>query len=385
MSYPIPRLSLDLFLDQKEARSAICPLCNCSFEDPVFDGCGHIFCCQCLNNHLKNNPSGQCPVDPFQTITPSKIYRSPVLTNIVKSLYIRCPNKACDWKGSYGNLDHHLAHSCKKQIISCFYEKNGCGVKLTREEINTKHSLECMYRDIVCKNNCNCKEKIILKDEAEHLKICPNQIIDCPQNCGCKIMRKDSEEHFLKECTKTLFPCLYNIFGCEDTILKNELQMHLENKFDEHNYLVISFLNSYEKDFSEKKSNLEKIEKEVSEKIEKINNVIGKIKQVIGDNSIEGISLPAITIAVTKNIMFTNKRIVNDNIDEKDQKYLGIKSSRNNENYLPNEDIIEIDDLQIAGTNKDYHDKPKEQEKENLKRIQIFEQLKKEIPNFKSI
>ena len=193
-----------------------------------------------------------------------------------------------------------------------------------------------------------------------YTKICPNQIIDCPQNCGCKIMRKDSEEHFLKECTKTLFPCLYNIFGCEDKILKNELQMHLENKFDEHNYLVISFLNSYEKDFSEKKSNLEKIEKEVSEKIEKINNVIGKIKQVIGDNSIEGISLPAITIAVTKNIMFTNKRIVNNNIDEKDKKYLGIKSSRNNENYLPNEDIIEIEDLQIAGTNKDYHDKPKE-------------------------
>ena len=37
-----------------------CQLCNNPLRSPVVTKCGHIFCCSCITNHLKNHD--KCPI-----------------------------------------------------------------------------------------------------------------------------------------------------------------------------------------------------------------------------------------------------------------------------------------------------------------------------------
>lgn len=280
------RLPFDFFISKSEASNVICPLCKLSFKEPIIAQCGHIFCYQCYQSIPTSESHIQCPIDNKSI---SNYYKCPLISNVINSLMIFCPNN-CEWKGQFSDLYNHLTKYCRKQIIKCIYSLNGCDVLLQREEIQSKHIYECVYREVQCRNNCGCKDKILYMNEDAHMKICPNELIHCPQLCGRSIMRKNIEEHFQNECVNTLFPCLYQEFGCEEKILKSGIEEHLKNAFDEHNNMLIAFMNKFYKQFYERTQEIEEIEKETENKIKKVNIMIEKIKKVnnvqISDNNV---------------------------------------------------------------------------------------------------
>lgn len=283
------RLPLDFFVSKTEALNVICPLCKLSFKDPIFDQCGHVFCSHCYQSLFTSDTSLQCPLNNNNTIYIDKVYKCSLISNVLNSLMIYCPNN-CEWKGQFSELFAHITQSCRKQIIKCIYSSNGCDVTQTREEIHSKHIYECIYREIQCRNNCGCKDKILFLNEDAHMKICPNELIHCPQLCGRSIMRKNIDEHYKNECVNTLFPCLYHEFGCEEKVLKSKLNEHLDTAFDEHNNMIIVYMSKFYKEFEEKTKQIDDIEKETQEKIKKINIMIEKIKKVnnvtISDNNV---------------------------------------------------------------------------------------------------
>ena len=122
------------------------------------------------------------------------------------------------------------------------------------------------------------------------MKICPNELIHCPQLCGRSIMRKNIDDHYKNECVNTLFPCIYHEFGCEEKVLKSKLNEHLDTAFDEHNNMIIVYMSNFYKEFEEKTKQIDDIERETQEKIKKINIMIEKIKKVnnvtISDNNV---------------------------------------------------------------------------------------------------
>ena len=273
------RLPLDFFISKSEASNVICPICKLSFKSPIFDQCGHIFCSHCSQSLFTSDTLCQCPLNNNNTIYLNKVYKCSLISNVLNALMIYCPNN-CEWKGQFSELFTHITKSCKKQIIKCIYSSNGCDVMQSREEIQSKHIYECIYREIQCRNNCGCRDKILFMNEDEHMKICPNELIHCPQLCGRRVMRKNIDEHYKNECVNTLFPCLYQEFGCEEKVLKSKLNEHLDTSFDEHNNMIIVYMSKFYKEYEERTKAIEAIEKESEEKIKKINIMIEKIKKV---------------------------------------------------------------------------------------------------------
>ncbi len=149
----------DIFL-KKPDDSIICAICLEVLRDPAsFKECGHTFCEDCIKGCLSNNRT--CPTCRVSVHTGSN--PTYILRDLVGKLEVRCPNSllgsdsdnnsdngsnnppskrlkttgetneidelnnnesGCDWKGTIGKLDQHLADECPLTTIECGEE--GC-------------------------------------------------------------------------------------------------------------------------------------------------------------------------------------------------------------------------------------------------------------------
>jgi len=152
---------------------------------------------------------------------------------------VHCPRKSegCRWKGELGKVEKHLSagqlkgecqyievkcllcsqnvlrdvlhrhisHSCPKRIIHCEY----CGLESTHEEITKQHFIVCLKYPLFCPNQCS-SDVIQRHKMSDHLEMCPEQIVACP----------------FKEA------------GCEEDLLRKQLQQHLEVNTTRHQTLT---------------------------------------------------------------------------------------------------------------------------------------------------
>ena len=116
--------------------------------------------------------------------------------------------------------------------------------------------------------------KIIIRDEEKHYKICPNEIIKCPQNCGQEFMRKFLDNHIKNECSKTLFPCKFNLFGCEIKNLIGDLDKHLKTHLFEHINLLTKYMKNINENFNKKIKKLDELKSQINYKKSIINKMI---------------------------------------------------------------------------------------------------------------
>lgn len=85
--------------------------------------CGILFCNECLKKYLSDKK--ECPICKSNEIKFRKIKKdNKVFYKILKNLEIKCPYK-CEWKGSFGDLDHHL-NECNNGFRYCKYKEIGC-------------------------------------------------------------------------------------------------------------------------------------------------------------------------------------------------------------------------------------------------------------------
>lgn len=253
----------------------ICSICGFILNNPVCDQNGHLFCKECVLELINCNTP--CPINNNCILSLNSITDVCIIPTILMSKEVKCLNrvKGCDWIGVLSMLSNHLMSECIKENIPCIYEANGCEVALVREKLN-EHVVDCLYRSIQCKNNCLLDEVIIFKDEQNHLAICPNEMIDCPNKCGAHFERKYLIKH-ASECTQAVFPCVYESYGCNEKIINENKNMHIASFEHQHNALVINYVKKTQNDIANKTELIQKMQKELNETIDTCYKLMTKI------------------------------------------------------------------------------------------------------------
>jgi hypothetical protein len=267
-------ISLNSFTpkSKESSKNFLCPICKCLINIPVSDKNGHLFCQSCIINHIKN--SNICPINSNEILKENEITQILTINKLYSNLGIFCPNKNCKWNGKISEIYNHIFLECDYEKIFCPNKKNGCNYFNIRIEVKNNHIKNCDFREIKCKNNCDEKLKIIIRDEEKHYKICPNEIIKCPQKCGKEFMRKFLDNHIKNECSKTLFPCKFNLFGCEIKNLIGDLDKHLKTHLFEHINLLTKYMKNINENFNKKIKKLEELKSQINYKKSIINKMI---------------------------------------------------------------------------------------------------------------
>ncbi|XP_065679611.1 TNF receptor-associated factor 4 isoform X3 [Hydra vulgaris] len=141
---------LDKFLDDYE-----CPVCKLVFREPIQTQCGHRLCLSCSEEIKKRNGGILlCPLDK-KISNFDRIFRDKAFKRVIMQLHVKCDNyiRNCHWTGEL-------------KIINAHFE------------------------------NCNCFP------------------VDCVNQCGLSILRKEMPSHIANYCAFSLIPCQYFNIGC---------------------------------------------------------------------------------------------------------------------------------------------------------------------------
>ena len=145
-----------------------CPVCFKLLKDAYqTDCCGNHICSNCTEQ-LKCTPNVKCPHcrhDNFEA-NEDKLFSRQLLNLQVHCYYHK---KGCTWTGELrGGLEQHVTTNCNKGVIKC------------------KHC------------NSQCANEAAVED---HLPICGEIPIDCPNKCSnSQYKRKDMQHHLETEC-----------------------------------------------------------------------------------------------------------------------------------------------------------------------------------------
>ena len=144
-----------------------CPVCFEILKEAYQTNCcGYHMCSDCIKQ-LKCTPNVKCPQcrqDNFETHE-DKFFSRQLLNLEVHCYYHKA---GCTWTGELRRLEQHVATNCNKGTAKCKYCDSQCGNKTAVEE---------------------------------HLSVCGDIPIDCPNKCSnCQCKRKDIQNHLEKVC-----------------------------------------------------------------------------------------------------------------------------------------------------------------------------------------
>lgn len=240
-------LDMDLFTESKTVSEYLCPLCTGVYFNPVSDPCGHLFCRECLLKYLAHvGPTKMCPIlkQAFPFNDEDKIIRPLIFVQeILEKLHVKCKNK-CGWSGNLRELVKHMENECPNTKVKCGFSDLGCPMNLLRSD-NENHASECEFRPETC---THCQKNVPAKKLEIHYDECPKIIIPCPQGCVESIQREEVEIH-LKSCDNTPVDCPLVKIGCEFRSTKKEMEQHNTQEVLQHNKLLMSQLENYERKY----------------------------------------------------------------------------------------------------------------------------------------
>jgi hypothetical protein len=251
-----------------------CTLCKGIYRHPTVEDCGHVFCKECITKYLETSPN--CPIS-NNPLDKTKIYPIKFIANILdkQSVYCKKRKLQCTWIGKLGELDDHLANECQKNIIKC--RNPDCKKEIMREE-EESHFLVCEHKKIPCKD---CSMEILLKDQNFHSKVCLKFKIECPQNCGDVIERGKMEFHVKNLCENSVIQCIYHVQGCKENIIKKNLNQHLGDFYEKHQFLIFKVFDDFDNMFKVRMNSLETMYDKFSKKITNLENLIKENKEYL--------------------------------------------------------------------------------------------------------
>jgi len=126
---------------------------------------------------------------------------------------------------------------CLLQEIECSHK---CGKMLQRQHLTSHVETECPYRKVDCQY-CHVTEEYQFI-EGEHKKQCPKLPIPCPNKCGIEILPREDMEAHRKECPLEMVQCEYHNVGCEERMMRKDLEQHKKEKMEKHLSLTSSQL-----------------------------------------------------------------------------------------------------------------------------------------------
>ena len=143
--------------------------------------------------------------------------------NKILELQAKCPlaTRWCNWNGKMAEVEEHL-NVCDKMVVNC---NNACDVILPRSELDLHLIHSCVNRQFLCER---CNEYFIYTEVTKHYLMCLEYQVPCPNNCNTNLKRKQLDTHLELECPNIVVECPYKKFGCEQEVLRCELEEHAE-------------------------------------------------------------------------------------------------------------------------------------------------------------
>ena len=213
-------------------------------------GCTGVFCTYCLTEALKRKKS--CPKCILESIAPAK-------NNIVKELIydqeIYCaysnfkenvatkkgkknvlkPRFGCQWRGSLGELEGHVAHDCQCAPVACTNE--GCRVVVHRKELDDHLAVDCLFRSVTC---MHCSLVLRFDGLEAHIAVCYKVTLVCV-DCQAPYLREVEGVHETT-CPEKPVTCPFACHGCSDIILRKEFGQHQLDSAVAHSDLLAAKL-----------------------------------------------------------------------------------------------------------------------------------------------
>lgn len=245
-----------------------CTICNSVMQRPHSCQDGHSFCYDCIAQWLRT--SNTCPCD-RESLSIGTLTFNRHLHSLITKMKVWCLNHkfedngevrkkrkaaevslkagydtstGCDWMGSLGELEAHLANDCGLTEVKCCFD--GCDESMQRRNLEI-HKEECNCRLFVCPH---CSASVPFKLRKIHLKTCDRVKTHCMLECGALIEKRQREEHN-KECPLISVNCPYSSLGCAATMLRRDLANHMSDSNFAHMDLILAKVSQIEKDNAE--------------------------------------------------------------------------------------------------------------------------------------
>ncbi|XP_065901407.1 TNF receptor-associated factor 4-like [Dysidea avara] len=210
---------------------------SCQFEDAKCSGCGKVL----QRRHLTSHVATECPhrkVDcQYCHITGEHRFIKGEHKEQCPKLPLPCPNK-CE-VGSVPREDMQ-AHKieCPLEEIKCSIE---CGKVLIRQDLARHVEIECPRRKVVCKF-CQITDEHQVIYGQHYKEECPMLPLPCPNKCEVVTVPREDMEAHRKECPLEIVQCEYHNVGCEERMMRKDLEKHKKDKMEKHLFLTASEL-----------------------------------------------------------------------------------------------------------------------------------------------
>jgi len=209
-----------------------CLICQLALREPVQTRCGHRFCKECLEEHLRRQEvqaqPHSCPADREGLDRDRDVFPDKATERKILSLAIMCPNNGCDWTGDLRNKTVHLA-SCPFHDVLCTNEN--CDMTLKRKDLEEHLTITCEWRIVYCEY---CREPQPNCRIQAHFEQCDIFPVTCPNKCGDLIPREMIQNHIEKECKLALISCPYEQMGCGRKFQRLKMESHLQSAMGPH-------------------------------------------------------------------------------------------------------------------------------------------------------
>ena len=148
----------------------------------------------------------------------------------VNELPVRCLHygDGCAWTRGMAELQRHLEGECEFEELDCPYS---CGHQFRRGEVTEHLTNACPQRPFKCEYcGHNAKHCEITN---QHYAQCEKFPHPCPNNCGETIERRNFQFH-LKICPQEAVECEFSQAGCTATLPRVKMAAHKRQSVEEH-------------------------------------------------------------------------------------------------------------------------------------------------------
>ena len=183
---------------------------------------------------LEEHQNNQCPmrlINCESCESPIRVCEMEKHIEMCEEYSIPCPNSCWEEdeirKVKRKELPLHLGEECPLQICDCPFAEHGCTEKMERKFLKEHEEDHCPMRLINCES-CDFQMRACVVNE--HLSICEEYFILCPNSCIegediRRVKRKHLPSH-LEDCPLQEVECLYAEYGCKEKMERRSVEDH---------------------------------------------------------------------------------------------------------------------------------------------------------------
>lgn len=182
------------------SETLICPICTDILLQPVQCLNGHLFCQPCLLKCIERKQ--ECPTCKVRicqrTMSKSLLAQDIIGKMKISCIHSMVAQQSspkshsellCDWTGECQYLPEHLLKDCKAHEFSC--PNDGCDGRF-QAELFMQHLERCVFLSEKCEY---CDDIISSRNYSEHLDICRKFPSICGSGCGLILTREEIDRH----------------------------------------------------------------------------------------------------------------------------------------------------------------------------------------------